>query len=184
MLETTLIFRHVTDVEEAHQIIVNLHVEVRGDFGLMDRPFNSPERFGERLTGHSSRPGWEAVIGYDGDEPIGFCYVVPLGPDTKWWSSMITPLPEGYVDEDGRRTLAFNEIVVRGPWRGKGVAKQLHDEVLGGRSEGRVTLLVNPQAGDGKVKAVYESWGYQQIGSQQPFSDSPVFSVMMKEPLK
>ncbi|MFE2410811.1 GNAT family N-acetyltransferase [Kitasatospora sp. NPDC059408] len=184
MSETTLTFRHATNVEEVRQAILDLHVEVRGDFGLMHLPFYSVERFGERLTGHSSRDGWEAVIGYDGGEPVGFCYVVPLGPTTQWWSSMITPVPEGFTTETGQRTLAFNEIAVRSAWRGKGVSKQLHDEVMSGRTEERATLLVDPNAADGKLKAVYESWGYSEAGSQQPFSDSPVFSVMMKEPLK
>jgi hypothetical protein len=49
--------------------------------------------------------------------------------------------------------------------------------------EERVTLLVNPKAGDGKVQAVYERWGYEKIGEQQPFADSPVFAAMMREPL-
>ncbi|WP_405650606.1 hypothetical protein [Streptomyces sp. RK9] len=72
---------------------------------------------------------------------------------------MTTPLPEGYTDEDGARTLALNEIVVRRKWRGTGVADQLHEDRLKNRSEQRVTLLVNPRAGDGKVQALYERWG-------------------------
>ncbi|MGW0574996.1 hypothetical protein ACWD25_03320 [Streptomyces sp. NPDC002920] len=48
----------------------------------------------------------------------------------------------------------------------------------------RVTLLVNPKAGDGKVQAVYECWGYVKIGEQQPFADSPVLAAMMLDPLR
>ena len=84
------------------------------------------------------------------------------------------------TDEDGTRTLALNEIVVRRAWRGTGVAHQMHEDLLKGRSEQRVTLLVNPKAGDGKVQAVYERWGYEKIGEQQPFADSPVFAAMMR----
>ncbi|GGL85754.1 hypothetical protein GCM10010095_83220 [Streptomyces anthocyanicus] len=43
-----------------------------------------------------------------------------------------------------------------------------------------MTLLVNPANGDGAVQAVYEAWGYRKIGDQQPFPDSPVFSVMLR----
>ncbi|MEU1667947.1 N-acetyltransferase [Streptomyces sparsogenes] len=173
-------FRRVTAVEDVRQLLLDIHVEVRGDFGLMGQPFQSVERFNERLSSYSSRPGWEAVLGYAGEEPVGFAFAVPLVADTRWWTSMRNPLPRSYTEETGTRTLALNEILVRKPWRGTGVARRLHDELISGRSEERVTLLVNPDHGGGKLKAVYEAWGYQQIGTQQPFSDSPVYAVMMR----
>ncbi|MGK5544980.1 GNAT family N-acetyltransferase [Streptomyces sp. URMC 127] len=174
-------FRRSRDVDEVRQTILDLHVEVRGDFGLLDRPFNSVERFDERLLAYAQRPGWETVVARTpGGELVGFCFGTPLGADTRWWASMINPLPDGYTTETGTRTLAFQEICVRKPWRGHGVARRLHDKLLAGHPEERVTLLVNPAAGDGKLKAVYESWGYEEIGRQQPFEDSPQFAVMMR----
>lgn len=181
------IYRRTTDVAEVRQLILDIHVEVRGEFGLMDRPFYQRDRFDERLTAYSSRPGWEAVIGYHGDEPVGYVFAVPLGENTGWWSAEKEPLPEEYVKEDGKKTLALNEILVRRPWRGahgQGTARALHEELLSKRQEQRVTLLVNPALSDGRLKAVYESWGYKQIGSQQPFDDSPVFATMMRDPLR
>jgi GNAT superfamily N-acetyltransferase len=179
----SLELRHYTDVEPVRQTIVDIHVEVRRrDLGLTG-PFYSAERFDERLSAHSSVPGWEAVIAYDGAEPAGFAYATPLGAGTRWWGAMTSPLPEGYTVETGKRTLALNEIVVRRAWRGTGLAHRIHEELLDGRDEERVTLLVNPRAGDGKVQAVYERWGYEKIGEQQPFADSPVFASMMREPL-
>lgn len=172
--------RHVRDVERVRQLLLDVHAEVRGDFGLLDKPFNSVERFNERLTIYASRPGWETVIGYDNGVPIGYAFCVPLTSDTPWWDSMLTPLPEGYTTETGTRTLAFNEILVRRQWRGTGSARRIHDELLSGRAEERVTLLVDPAAGNGKVKANYESWGYEHVGDQQPFPDSPRFAVMMR----
>jgi GNAT superfamily N-acetyltransferase len=180
----SLELRHYTDVELVRQTIVDIHVEVRQrDLGLTG-PFYSADRFNERLSGHSAVTGWEAVIAYDGGEPAGFAYATPLGPNTRWWTGMTTPLPDGYTMETGTRTLALNEIVVRRPWRGTGLAQRIHEELLAGRGEERVTLLVNPKAGDGKVQAVYERWGYEKIGDQQPFADSPVFASMMREPLQ
>ncbi|MEU5053711.1 N-acetyltransferase [Streptomyces sp. NPDC021096] len=174
-------FRRSRDVDEVRQTILDLHVEVRGDFALLDRPFNTVERFDERLLAYAKRPGWETVIARTpGGEPVGFCFGTPLAPATGWWSSMLTPLPDGYTTETGTRTFAFQEICVRKAWRGQGAARRLHDELLAGHAEERVTLLVNPGAGGGKLKAVYESWGYEEIGKQQPFEDSPKFSVMMR----
>ncbi|MEU3984616.1 N-acetyltransferase [Streptomyces sp. NPDC026672] len=180
------VYHRTTDVAEVRRLIVDIHVEVRGEFGLMERPFYHRDRFDERLTAYSSRPGWEAVVGYQGGEPVGYVFAVPLGEDTRWWSSERVSLPDAYVKEDGARTLALNEILVRRPWRGaqgKGTARALHEELLSRRTEQRVTLLVNPALSEGRLKAVYESWGYQQIGSQQPFDDSPVFATMMRDPL-
>ncbi|MFI9724632.1 GNAT family N-acetyltransferase [Streptomyces sp. NPDC052396] len=174
-------FRRSRDVDEVRRTILDLHVEVRGDFGLLDRPFNTVERFDERLLAYAKRPGWETVVAsLPSGEPMGFCFGTPLGPDTRWWASMITPLPDGYTTETGARTLAFQEICVRKAWRGRGVAQRLHDELLAGHTEERVTLLVNPAAGNGKVKAVYENWGYEEASKQQPFKDSPVFAIMTR----
>ncbi|MCX5182624.1 GNAT family N-acetyltransferase [Streptomyces sp. NBC_00268] len=180
-------YRRTNDAESVRKLIVDIHVEVRGEFGLMDRPFYHPDRFNERLTTYASRPGWEAVVAYEGDEPIGYVFAVPLGENTGWWSSEKEPLPAEYTAEDGARTLALNEILVRRKWRGahgKGAARALHEQLLGERQEQRVTLLVNPLLSDGRLKAVYESWGYKPVGSQQPFADSPVFASMMRDPLR
>ncbi|MFI9155741.1 N-acetyltransferase [Streptomyces sp. NPDC053367] len=182
----TITYKRTSDVEQVRRLIVDIHVEVRGEFGLMDRPFYHPDRFDERLTAYSSRPGWEAVVGYQDEEPVGYVFAVPLGENTGWWTAEKEPLPAEYTQEDGRRTLALNEILVRRAWRGahgNGMARALHEELLSQRQEQRVTLLVNPALSDGRLKAVYESWGYKQIGSQQPFEDSPVFATMMRDPL-
>jgi hypothetical protein len=183
----TITYRRTSDVTEVRKLIVDIHVEVRGEFGLMDRPFYHRDRFDERLTAYASRPGWEAVVGYHGEEPAGYVFAVPLGENTGWWSAEQEPLPAEYVKEDGKRTLALNEILVRRPWRGfhgGGAARALHEELLSQREEQRVTLLVNPALSEGRLKAVYESWGYKQIGRQQPFDDSPVFATMMRDPLR
>jgi hypothetical protein len=184
MTDTT--FRRTNDVDDIRQLLLDIHVEVRGEFGLMDREFYQVDRYAQRLGTYSSRPGWEVVVAYEGDEPVGYAFAVPLGSDTAWWSSMREPLHDDFVREDGKRTLALNEILVRRTWRGahgSGTARAIHEELLAHRREQRVTLLVNPALSDGRLKAVYESWGYRQIGVQQPFPDSPVFAVMMRDPL-
>ncbi len=40
--------------------------------------------------------------------------------------------------------------------------------------------MVNPLAGNGKVHALYESWGYADIGESQPSPDSPVLMAMVR----
>ncbi|MFD8783518.1 hypothetical protein [Kitasatospora sp. NPDC059599] len=48
----------------------------------------------------------------------------------------------------------MNELI-RTPWRGTGTARRIHDALPVGRAEDRVTLPVDPVAGDGKVQRLY-----------------------------
>lgn len=157
--------------------LVSLYGEVYAKEVQAD-PFFSIERFEDRLSGHASRPGWEAVVAYDGSEAAGYAYASPLPERTGWWANMLHPLPESETREEGQRTLALFEIMVRAPWRGTGLAHRIHEELLKGRPEHRVTLLVDPT--HAKVKALYESWGYRNVGDQQPFPDSPVYATMLR----
>lgn len=178
----TVEVRHYTAAElsEIREHILDIHVEVRHyDFGLTG-PFYDRDRFDERLTSYAARNGWTAVLGWENNEPVGFCFGVTLAPDSLWWNSTTPPLSAEFTHETGQRTVALNEIVVRKPWRGRGIAWQLHEAWLTQRPEERVTLLVNPKAGDGRVQALYEAWGYRKVGDQQPFSDSPVFAAMVR----
>ena len=90
---------------------------------------------------------------------------------------MDPPVP---TEQSERPTVALKEIMLRVPWRGTGAARRIHDELLSGRPEGQVSLLVNPLAGDGKVKALYERWGYQEISTQQPAPDGPILTAMLR----
>lgn len=157
--------------------LVGVYAEVY-EKEIGEDPFFSVDRFEGRLTGHSSRPSWEAVVAYDGGEAAGYVYAAALPQNTGWWAHMLQPLPEADTTEDGTRTLALFEIMVRAPWRGTGLAHRIHEELLAGRTEERVTLLVEP--GHPKVKALYERWGYQHIGDQQPFPDAPVYTTMLR----
>ncbi|WP_367140956.1 MULTISPECIES: N-acetyltransferase [Streptomyces] len=147
-------------VEALRQTILDLHAEVRGDFGLMSKPFNGIERFGERLTAYAQRPGWQAVVTHTtSHEPVGFCLSTPLAPNTAWWASMLDPLHDSYTTETGHRTMTFQEICICMAWRGRGwpAARTTNSSAAAPRKRhtpGRPA----PQAGDGTVQAVYKSW--------------------------
>lgn len=168
--------RHALDVESIWQTLTDVYADVRAP--LLHLPNYSVERFSERLARHAGEPGWEVVIGYNADEPVGYAYGNTLATDDRWWTRMATPLPHGFTDIS---TMALKEIGVRPPWRGTGTARRIHDELLSQRTEKRVTLLVNPLAGDGKVQAVYEAWGYTVFNRQQPSPDSPALTAMIRD---
>jgi hypothetical protein len=164
--------------DDLRQTLTDVYAEVYAD--RLSDPFFDIPRFLERLEGHTSRPGWEVVMGYAGGEPVGYAYGSPLPERTRWWAGMLKLLPEEMTDETGgTRTLALFELMVRQPWRKTGTAHSIHEELLSGRPEERVTLLVEPT--HPKVKALYEAWGYEDIGDQQPFPDAPVYATMLRQ---
>lgn len=167
--------RHATSIDEVWGTLIDVYAEVRAD--RLHEPHYSVERYGERLARHAAEPGWEVVVGFDGSEPVGYAYANTLQPEDRWWRRMSPPLPEEYTEKP---TIAVKEIMLRTSWRGKGVARRIHDELLAARPEEQVTLLVNPQAGGGKVKALYEGWGYREVSSQQPSMDGPVLTAMLR----
>ncbi|WP_344466050.1 GNAT family N-acetyltransferase [Kitasatospora kazusensis] len=137
----------------------------------------SVEAFTERLDRHVGEPGFELVLGYDGDVPVGYAYGNSVDSGDRYWKRMAEPLPDGYTDTP---VLALKEIGVRTPWRGTGTARRIHDALLAHRAEDRVILMVNPLAGDGKVQALYVSWDYRPVNSQASSPDSPRLTVMAR----
>jgi ribosomal protein S18 acetylase RimI-like enzyme len=152
-----------------------LYAEIYAD--KVDDPFFSVERFGERLQTHLTRPGYALVTGELDGELVGYAYGLTLLAETQWWNGLKDPLPEEFRRETGERTFAVNEIMVRKPWRRRGIARRLHDALLDGRPEERATLLVEHD--NGPAKAAYLKWGWRHVGQLQPFPDAPLYDSMV-----
>ena len=167
--------RRFKDLAPVRQDLIDVYADVRAP--LLHLPNYRVEAFAERLDRHAHEVGWEAVLGYNSGKAVGYAYANTLTADDRWWTRMSEPLPQGYTSAS---TMAVKEIGVRTPWRGTGVARRIHDELLACRSEERATLLVNPLAGDGKVQRLYEAWGYTVFNSQQPSPESPKLVAMIR----
>ncbi|MFD5747872.1 GNAT family N-acetyltransferase [Streptomyces sp. NPDC127033] len=156
------------DLPDIRRVLLGIHADVP------EYPPDDPfvRRFPWFVDHWGARPGFTCVIGYDGDEPAGFAYGAPLAEGREWWRGHRTP------DAGASRTYAVSELMVRPPWRGTGVAGRLHGALLAERDEDLAVLLVD--AAHAKVRARYESWGYERVGEDRPFADSPVFAVMVK----
>ena len=143
-------------------------------------PFYTVKAFMQRFDAYTSRDGLDLVIGYHSGEPIGQTWGWPLGPVTASWQGLeADPDREpGFTDEDGTRTFALSEIMVRQDWTGCGYAHDLHDELLGGRQEQRAVLLVNPT--NERAQRAYSKWGWQLSGRLRPgWEGAPLFNVLM-----
>lgn len=102
------------------------------------------------------------VVAFQDGRPAGQIWGWPLGPATAWWAGLIEAPDPGFTVEDGTRTFALSEIMVRDQWKGQGIAHALHDSLLGGRSEKRATLLV--EADNTTAYRAYSSWGWERVG--------------------
>ncbi|WP_386354363.1 GNAT family N-acetyltransferase [Streptomyces xiangluensis] len=155
--------------------LLEVYAEVYAD--RLGEEFHSVERFDERHGWNTEVPGFAAVVGYLDERPIGYAYGCTLQDGTRWWNGLRTPVQDGATVESGARTFALSELMVVDKARGTGVARQIHDELLRGRPEERVTLLV--ERDHLRVRALYEAWGYEWFGEVQPFEDSPVYDAMV-----
>jgi hypothetical protein len=141
-------------------------------------PFYSVESFMKRFDAYTSRDGFDLVIAHSGEEPIGQAWGWALPAGTAWWRGLVEQPEPGFTDEDGQRTFALSEIMVRQAWTGRSYAHILHDELLNGRSEQRATLLVNPT--NERAYAAYVRWGWQKVAQLRPdWENAPLFNVLI-----
>ncbi|WP_405009927.1 GNAT family N-acetyltransferase [Kitasatospora sp. NBC_01539] len=167
--------RHFTDLADIRATLIEVYADVRAP--LLHLPNYALPAFAERLDRHGTEPGFEAVVGFVENEPVGYAYGNAVGPGDRWWTRMAESMPADITDIP---TLALKEIGVREPWRGTGVARRIHDALLQRRPEKQVGLMVNPAAGDGKVMALYESWGYRAINNVRPTPEAPPLVAMIR----
>jgi ribosomal protein S18 acetylase RimI-like enzyme len=156
-------------------VIVPLYEDVYAD--LLHNPFDSTERFAERVTAYMSRSGFAMTTAYAGTDPVGMAFGFALPPDTHWWDGLTTPVPGGFTAETGSRTFALCEMMTAAPWRRQGIARHLHDLLLSGRAEERATLLVRQD--NTAAQAAYASWGWRKVGLLQPFPDAPIYDALV-----
>jgi ribosomal protein S18 acetylase RimI-like enzyme len=157
--------------------IVAAYIEVYAHTG---DPFFGEERFRLQLAGHMQAPAWELVTADLDGELVGFAYGFALPATTAWWRELVTKVPMGFTDEDGHRTLAISQVVVRAPWRRQHVGRRLHDTLLSGRSEKRATLLVEPD--NQPAQAAYAAWGWHKVAQLRPgWAGAPLYDVLVLE---
>jgi ribosomal protein S18 acetylase RimI-like enzyme len=92
---------------------------------------------------------------------------------------LLTPVPEEMSRERRGRTFAIVELVVRTPWRRRGVARRMHDMLLSDRPEERATLTVRPDAD--AAQASYAKWGWRKVAQKtNPLPGNPVYDILIR----
>lgn len=167
--------RTFTELDAIRGDLLDVYAEVRAP--LLHLPNYAVTAFGERLDRHSAEPGFATVLAYAGDHPVGYAYGNRIEDGDRYWQRTSPAPDEKYTVYPA---VALKEIGVRPAWRGTGTARRIHDSFLASRDEPYVTLMVNEAAGDGKVHALYRSWGYEDMGHSQPSAASPRLTVMIR----
>lgn len=166
------------DADQAQKLLEDLVAVYLEIHATPPTPFQNEERYRRQLAGHMANPGWKLVTATEGGKLIGYAYGFPLPPHTRWWEGLQTPVPDGFTDEDGHRTFAISEIMVRTHWRGQRVGGRLHRALLADRPEKRATLLVEPD--NELARRAYGKWGYETIGALLPgWAHAPTYLAML-----
>jgi GNAT superfamily N-acetyltransferase len=141
-------------------------------------PFESGDEPMRRFDAYTKRDDFELVVAVLAGEPVGQAWGWPLPAGTGWWQGLVGDVEPGFADEDGTRTFAFSELMVRQRWAGSGIGHALHDQLLGGRTEQRATLLVRP---DNPVAyRAYLRWGWRKVAQLRPgVPHAPLMDVLI-----
>jgi ribosomal protein S18 acetylase RimI-like enzyme len=157
---------------EVRQQLLDVYGEVYAKEAAKDSFFSLP-RFTTRLDAHSSHHGWSCVIGSVGDNTVGYAYGRP--DSAQDWEDVTDTSKD--VSGFAAGTFGLCELMVRKAWRGTGIARALHDELMRDRPEARASLLVEET--HPRVRATYQRWGYQTVGRLRPTPDAPQYAAMV-----
>lgn len=162
------------------EVVAAIHRDAYAERIAAGDHFNEPEPFMARFDSYSSKPGIDLVIAYDGADPVGQIWGWPVRSTSPTWDGLDTldVSEPGLTEEDGTRTFALSEIMVRQSRAGRGIAHAMHDELLGQRTERRAMLLVDPT--NSRAYRAYKSWGWYRVGRLLPsWPDAPLFDVLI-----
>jgi ribosomal protein S18 acetylase RimI-like enzyme len=153
-----------------------LHAEVYG--GPPYFRTDDAAQFGERFRVQRRQPGFVLAEARHGGYLVGYALGMPLRPSSSWWADLTTSLPDEVTAERPGRTFALADLLVRASWRRQGIARELHDLILGNRPEERATLTVLPAAT--AAQAAFRGWGWRKVArTRNSHPGSPVADVLI-----
>jgi GNAT superfamily N-acetyltransferase len=143
--------------------LLRLYGDVYGGAPYRDGPADVAE-FAAEWDRLRMEPGIRLVLARAAVGLVGFGLGHVVQPDSGWW---------GGVARDGGLSFGIAEFGVLADWRGRGIARRLHDALLAGRREKSAVLWVRADAP--VARAAYDSWGYRAVGT---IERSPRYHVM------
>ncbi|MFF0637272.1 GNAT family N-acetyltransferase [Nocardia sp. NPDC004151] len=185
---TSVDFEHLTAAEaRTHRTEVeDIYRGAYVDAIRAGAPFTDPVAFMQRFDAYTApnRPGeFEQIIVSISGRPVGQVWGWSLSKETAWWNGLQLDEPQVHDDftvEDGTRTFALSELMVKKDMTGRGLARTLHNSLLRSRPEQRATLLVRPD--NTRAYQTYLRWGWYRVGRLRPgWPDAPQFDVLIHD---
>lgn len=157
---------------------------------LQGTNFYSQERFKERLLEdyiaspnsedkNDTDSSFKIVTFWINNHLVGFVTGASLPLGTQWWKDVRERLPEGFDEENGNRTFALFDIVVKKSLRGQGLGHQLHSKLLEGRGEERVTLMCSESRQP--AYSIWRHWGYRKVGTVESVDHGTIWSALIRQ---
>ncbi|MFI5843734.1 GNAT family N-acetyltransferase [Catenuloplanes sp. NPDC051500] len=167
------------EAAQSTETLVGVHAEVHAGVAWGDDPYFSTAAFRRRWGLAVRQPGFELLLAEVDGEAAGLLYGWPLPFFTRWWQPLAGQLPAEMTTETGRRSVFIQEIMVRAPWRRRGIGRRLHDGFLTGRPEQRALLCVLPE--NEPAHAAYRRWGWGAVARAATGAGEPTFDWMLRE---
>ena len=171
------------DGDEARTLCGIVSDMYRAVFSLPPFSGDDAEFANQRSTfpGFTTRAGFRLAMARAEDAYAGFGYGFLLSADTDWWTGLAEPVSAEFAREDGHRTFALINYGVLPGWRGRGLGRAIHDDLLGGSGAQRATLSVQPKATE--TQAIYRQWGWRKVSYREmdPPVPAPVFDILVLE---
>jgi GNAT superfamily N-acetyltransferase len=133
------------------------------------------QAFTERTTRHTEEPGFALVTGHLNGQIVGFAYGLPDEPG-QWLPGESDPPPPPQIVNSPRFFVV--ELIVHGPYQGRGYAHRMMNGLLAERPEPYAALTTQP---GGFAATMYLRWGWRKLCTLA-YAHAPVtFDVMIKD---
>jgi GNAT superfamily N-acetyltransferase len=147
--------------------IADLYDQAYADPPYRGEPLFSRARFLERTGRQRTNPGFTLITADADDVLAGFAFGFTFAAG-RWWGGTTTPPPPDALVAAPK--FAVIELVVGKPWRGRGLARRMIDQLLRDRPEPYAILLAEP---DAPARRIYARWGWQHVADVRPADDAP-----------
>jgi ribosomal protein S18 acetylase RimI-like enzyme len=160
------------------ELAVRIHAEVYAEPLFRGEAYFDDLRVHDRLVIGTRQPRFELLTAEAGGEIVGYLCGWALPAYTRWWTPLRHLVPDDVTRETGERTVYIQEILVRRPWRGQGIARRLHDDFLAGRTEQRGLICVQPH--NETARSAYLRWGWNPLTVVRFGEGEPEFECLLK----
>lgn len=151
--------------------LADVYDEIYAEPPYNSGPLFTRSAFLSRTRAQAPTPGFTLITAEDSDEALaGFSFGLPFG--RRWWGGEATTPPE---ELKNATKFAVIELLVRQPFRGSGLGRDLMTALLAERPEDYAMLTSVPEA---PAHTMYERWGWHKVGTVQPTATAPVMDAM------